>query len=64
MADWKRKAIRVLVYLLVLAGISAVWAFVDVATYGESQRSAVDAFAAVFMTNWIDNRIWGGADNG
>ena len=63
MADWKRKAIRFLAYFLVLAGISAVWEFIDVVTYGESQRSAADAIAAVIMTNCIDNWIWGGTDH-
>lgn len=60
---WKRDVLRFLVWLLILQGISSVWEFTDVAMYGESQRSAVDALAAVFMTNWLDNRIWGGADN-
>ena len=64
MADWKRKAIRFVVYFIILAGISAIWKFIDVATYGESQRSAADAIAAVIMTNCIDTKIWGGTDNG
>ena len=64
MADLKRNIIRVLVYFLVLAGISAIWEFIDVATYGESQRSAADAIAAVIMANCIDNWIWGGTNNG
>ena len=64
MADWKRKAIRFLVYFIILAGISAIWEFLDVVAYGESQRSAADAIAAVIMTNCIDTKIWGGTDNG
>lgn len=50
--------LRIVVWVLVLEGISSIWEFVDVAMFGESQRSAVDALAAIFMTNWIDNKIW------
>ena len=55
---WKRDVLRFVVWLLILQGISSVWEFVDVATYGESQKSAVDAIAAMFMTDWIYGKIW------
>jgi hypothetical protein len=59
MDNWKRKILRFAVWLLILQGISSLWKFADVAIYGESQRSAVDAIAAVFMTDWLDSKIWG-----
>lgn len=56
--------LRFIVFLLLLQGISSIWEFVDVATYGESQKSAMDALAAAFMANWLDSKIWEGADHG
>lgn len=58
--NWKQIVLRLVVFSLILEGISSIWRFVDVAMFGESQRSAVDALAAVFMANWLDNKIWGG----
>ena len=46
------------VFMLILQGISSIWEFIDVAMYGETQRSAADAIAAVFMTDWIASKIW------
>lgn len=57
--NWKRSILRFVVGLLILEGISSIWRFTDVAMFGESQMSAVDAIATVLMTFWIDNRIWG-----
>lgn len=58
MNNWKAKILQAVVWLLILQGISSLWYFVDVATYGESQKSAADAIAAMFMTEWIHTRIW------
>lgn len=58
MNNWKAKILQAVVWLLILQGISSLWHFVDVATYGESQKSAADAIAAMFMTEWIHTRIW------
>ena len=59
MANWKLHLLRFAVCMLILQGISSLWEFIDVATYGESQRSAADAIAAVVMTDWICRKIWG-----
>ena len=58
MAKWKLHLLMAVVWLLILQGISSIWELIDVATYGESQKSAADAIAAIFMTEWICNRIW------
>lgn len=58
MAKWKLHLLQFVVWLLILQGISSIWEFLDVAMYGESQRSAVDALAAIFMTDWIHSKIW------
>lgn len=63
MDNWKLHLLKCVVFLLILQGISSLWEFADVATYGESQRSAVDALAALFMTEWIHSKIWR-KDNG
>ena len=59
MAKWKLNLLQLVVGLLILQGIAYLWEFIDVATYGESQKSAADAIAAVFMTDWICKKIWG-----
>ena len=58
MAKWKLHLLQCVVWFLILVGISSIWEFTDVAIYGESQRSVVDALAAVFMTDWIHSKIW------
>jgi hypothetical protein len=58
MDKWKLHLLQFVVCLLILQGISSLWEFIDVATYGESQKSAADAIAAVFMTDWILCKIW------
>ena len=58
MANWKLHILQVVVFMLILQGISSIWEFIDVATYGESQRSAADAIAALFMSDWIYSKIW------
>lgn len=63
MTKWKICVLQLAVFVLILQGISSIWELVDVATYGESQKSAVDAIAAVFMTDWIYAKIWR-KDNG
>lgn len=55
-----KTVIRIIVCFLIIAGISSLWEFIDVATYGYSQRSAADAMAAAFMTFWLDTKIWEG----
>lgn len=60
MNNWKLRLLQAVVWLLVLQGISSLWYFIDVATYGESQKSAADAIAAIFMAEWIHHRIWSG----
>ena len=62
MAKWKLHLLQFVVGMLIMAGITAIWRFADVAMYGESQRSAVDALAAVFMTEWICSKIWRAED--
>lgn len=58
MRDWKRNLLRSAVWMLILTGISELWKITDMAMYGYSQRSAVDALMAIFLTDWIDSRIW------
>ena len=55
----KHDFLRFVVWMLITIGISELWKFTDVAMYGYSQRSATDALMAVFLTNWIDSKIWG-----
>lgn len=62
MAKWKQTVLQIVVWLLILEGISSIWEFVDVAAYGESQRSAMDALAAMFMTDWVHSKIWRAED--
>lgn len=62
MAKWKFQLLQLVVWLLILQGISSLWKFIDVAAYGESQRSAADALAAMFMTYWIHGKIWRAED--
>lgn len=62
MARWKFQLLQIVVWLLILQGISTLWEFIDVAAYGESQKSAVDALAAMFMTDWIHSKIWRAED--
>ena len=62
MAKWKLHLLQFVVWMLIMAGISSIWRFTDVAMYGESQRSAVDALASVFMTDWIYSKIWRAED--
>ena len=62
MAKWKLHLLQFVVWMLILEGISSIWRFTDVAIYGESQRSAVDALAAMFMTDWIYSKIWRAED--
>lgn len=57
--NWKRKVLQCVVWLLILQGISSLWTFTDVAMFGESQKSAVDAIAAMFMTDWIHSKVFG-----
>lgn len=38
---------------------TAVWEFVDVATYGFSQRSAADAIAAAIIATGLEKRVYG-----
>lgn len=63
MAELKRSVIRFCVFLLILEGVTSVWEFIDIMTYGESQQSAADAIAAIIMTNCIHRRIWRRNDN-
>ena len=58
MNNWKLKLFQAVVWLLILQGISSLWYFIDVATYGESQKSAADAIAAIFMAECIHNWVW------
>lgn len=51
--------LRFIAFMLILAGISAVWEFVDVATYGFSQRSAADAIAAAIIATRLEERVYG-----
>lgn len=51
--------LRIITYILILAGISAVWEFVDVATYGFTQRSAADAIAAAIIAMQLEERVYG-----
>ena len=53
-----KTVIRIIVFLLILQGISSLWEFIDIGTYGYSQKSAADALATVFMTSWLDTKIW------
>ena len=62
MDKMKRGFLQFAVFMLILQGISSIWEFIDVATYGECQKSAADAIAAVFMTDWIYGKIWRKAD--
>ena len=62
MAKWKQTCLQIAVWLLIMEGISSIWEFVDVATYGESQRSAMDALAVMFMTDWVTSKIWRAED--
>lgn len=50
---------RFIVFLLILEGISALWKYIDIGTYGYSQRSAADALAAILIANWFDNKLFG-----
>jgi hypothetical protein len=38
MAKWKLHLLQFVVWMLIMAGISAIWRFTDVAMYGESQH--------------------------
>jgi hypothetical protein len=58
MTKWKLHLIQVIVWLLIFQGIASIWEFTDILAYGESQRSAVDAIATIFMTEWLYNKIW------
>jgi hypothetical protein len=58
MTKWKLHLIQVVVWLLIFQGIASIWEYTDILVYGESQRSAVDAIAAIFMTEWLHNKIW------
>lgn len=58
MTKMKRGFLRFAVFMLILAGICEIWEFTDVATYGYSQKSAADALMAVFLTDWLDTKIW------
>ena len=53
-----KTVIRIIVFALILQGISSFWEFLDIAAFGYSQRSAADAMAAVLMTSWLDTKIW------
>lgn len=54
---------RFVIFLLILEGISEIWEFIDIGTYGYSQRSAADAIATVFIANWFDNKLFGNQDS-
>lgn len=51
--------IRFIVYVLILVGICTTWETVDVAMYGYSQHSLMDAIAATIMALCLDTKIWG-----
>lgn len=55
-----RTFLRITACLLIFIGICEAWEFAEIALYGISQKSAVDALAAGFIANQIDDRIWGG----
>ena len=58
MNNLKRSLLHFVVWMLIMIGISELWEFTDVAIYGYSQGSAVDALMAMFMTDWITSKIW------
>jgi hypothetical protein len=58
MTKWKLHLIQVIVWLLIFQGIASIWEYTDILVYGESQRSAVDAIATIFITEWLHNKIW------
>lgn len=59
MDNLKRGFLRFAVWMLILAGICEMWKFTEVAMYGYSQSSIVDAIMAFFLNDWIDRKIWG-----
>ena len=63
MTKWRLHLIQFVVWLLIFQGIASIWEYTDILAYGESQRSAVDAIAAIFMTEWLHNKIWRNVDD-
>ena len=59
MKEIKKSFIRMIVYMLIFAGICAFWEAADVSMYGESQHSLMDFIAAIFMASWLDRKVWG-----
>lgn len=59
MKEIKKSFLRMIVYILIFAGICVIWECADVSMYGESQHSLMDLIAAFFMANWLDTKIWG-----
>ena len=56
MAELKQGIFSYFVFLLILEGMSSVWEFIDIVSYGESQRSIADLVAAIFITSCIVKR--------
>ena len=54
----KRYFLQIVVWILISIAISELWEFIEIAMYGESQPSIVDAIMSFFMTDWIHSKIW------
>ena len=60
MEKLKRGLFRAVVWILISIAICELWEFIEIAMYGESQSSIVDAIMSLFMTDWIHSKIWRG----
>ncbi len=59
----KKAFLRFAVWCLILVAVSEVWEYIDVQNYGYSQKSIMDGIATIFITNWIDEKVFGEVDN-